>query len=373
MNPAPSPLRVGLIGANWGATHIEAWRAVPGVEVLSVCTTSQKTAEQVAAANNIPRPRWDVAELLADRDIDIIDVTPRPTVRAPIAIKALEAGKHVLQPLPFALSLAEGAVLRELARKRHLVGMVENLHRHTPTFLQAKQILEEGRLGPLLTIRGYVRSGILLDPPQGYSYSWITDEGSGASALRNFGAHLLHVLVWLCGEITSVAADLATHVPVVRFGDNSTKINHTIDSAAVQLRFAAGAAGSIDVSWCTPASEGFLVDIIGEQARMVIKAEGLGPQKAELLFARRQDKELLPEPVDRRYLSCYSVHETAERSRRLPLAAMCACMASAVREGNLSAAQPSFEEALKVMQIVEACYQSTERRQWLDVETKPAC
>jgi predicted dehydrogenase len=79
------PLRVGVIGANWGLNHIDAWRAVPGVEVAAICTSRRETAEAAARETDVPRPMWDAREMLADPTLDIIDVTPRPSIRAPLA------------------------------------------------------------------------------------------------------------------------------------------------------------------------------------------------------------------------------------------------------------------------------------------------
>jgi len=85
------PLRVGVIGANWGLNHIDAWRAVPGVEVAAICTSRRDTAEAAARETGVPRAMWDAQQLLADPTLDIIDVTPRPSIRAPLALQALQA------------------------------------------------------------------------------------------------------------------------------------------------------------------------------------------------------------------------------------------------------------------------------------------
>lgn len=363
------PLRVGVIGANWGVNHIEAWRAVPGVVVAAICTSQRSTAEAAAREHGIPRAIWDAHEMLDDPTIDVVDVTPRPSIRAPLALQVLQAGKHLLQPLPFALNLEQARTLHEEARARGLVAMVENLHRHTPAFRQAKALVDEGALGRIFTVRGHVRTGILLNPSAGYVYSWITDADSGASALRNFGAHLLHALIWLFGDISAVAADISTSLPEIYFADGSSKVNGTADSATVMTRFHSGATGSVDVSWCTAASEGFLIDVVGEFGRLVIRAEGLGPQNARLWWAARGGRELAPFPIDEHYCGVLGLplRDDPDRPRRYPLAAMCAGMANAVRDSELAHAHPDFDEAYTVMRVVEAAYESVEIGGWVNV------
>jgi predicted dehydrogenase len=363
------PLRIGVIGANWGLNHIEAWRAVPGVEVAAICTSRQSTAEAAAQRTGVPSAMWDVRRMLDDATLDIIDVTPRPSIRAPLALEVLQSGKHLLQPLPFALDLVQARTLRDEARARSLVAMVENLHRHTPALQQAKAMLEDGALGRIFTIRGHVRTGILLKPPVGYVYGWITDPDSGASTLRNFGAHLLHALTWLFGDIIAVAADISTNLPEIRFSDGSTKFNGTADSATVLTRFRSGATGVMDASWCTTAGEGFLIDAVGERGRLVIRADGLGPQNAQLWTARVGDKELTLQVTDERHRDMRGLNlgDDPEQPRRYPLAAMCAGMAQAVREGTSMHAHPDFDEAFAVMRVVETAYRSAEAGGWVKV------
>lgn len=364
-----APLRVGVIGANWGLNHVEAWRAVPGIEVAAICTSRQSTAEAAARKAGVARASWDSADMLADPTLDIIDVTPRPAIRVPIALQALQAGKHLLQPLPFALNLDQARILRDTAKSRGLVAMVENLHRHAPAFRQAKALLEGGALRQVFTVNGYVRTGILLNPAAAYIYEWITDMGSGASALRNFGAHMLHVLTWLFGDVKAVAAEISTKLPRITFADSTSKINGTADSGAILMRYASGATGAIDASWCTTAGEGFSIDAVGERGRLVIRAEGLGPQKAELWFANRGEQHLTRQTIEERFwVPGLEFCDDAEQSRRYPLAAMCAALAQAVRNGD-TVSQPSFDEAYAVMRVIEAAYEASEKGVWVAIPT----
>ena len=76
-----SNLNIGIVGANWGLTHVEAWRRLPGVEVVAICTGHRESAEAVARTNDIPHAFWDAERMIADPSIDVIDLTPRPSIR----------------------------------------------------------------------------------------------------------------------------------------------------------------------------------------------------------------------------------------------------------------------------------------------------
>jgi hypothetical protein len=104
-------LRVGIISANWGAfAHLPAWRAVPGVEVVGICTSRRETAEAAAARCGIERPYWNALDMAADPNIDIVDCGTRPNIREAMVLASLRSGKHVYNAIPFAATL-EGRVL----------------------------------------------------------------------------------------------------------------------------------------------------------------------------------------------------------------------------------------------------------------------
>jgi predicted dehydrogenase len=351
------PIRIALVGANWGATHVKAWQGVPGVEIAAICTSRRETAEKAAAEHGIARACWDWRALVADESIDIVDLTVRPTIRAPIAIAALEHRRHLLQPMPFALNLAQGLRLRDLAAASGKVAMVESLHRYAPAMIEMKRLLDSGAIGRVHSLRGYVRTGILFDPPPAYVYQWIVEADSGASALRNFGAQLLHTLTWMFGPVAEVAARIATNLPALRFTDGSRKANETADSAMLLARLESGADAAIDVSWVTPGFEGFALDAIGDAGRLIVTADVLGPQNARLRIARGVGASL----ADIEGLAT----PPGEDPRLLPLIRMCRRMAEAVRGDPLAVAEPSFDEAYAIMQLVEAAYLANEERRWV--------
>lgn len=102
------PLKVGIIGANYTLNHhTPAWRLQPGVEVAAICTAHRETAEAAAAEFGIPKAYWNLADLVADPELDIIDVGTRPSLRYDMVVAALEHGKHVYNCIPFATSTAE--------------------------------------------------------------------------------------------------------------------------------------------------------------------------------------------------------------------------------------------------------------------------
>jgi len=358
-------MRVALIGANWGLSHLAAWRSVPGVEVIGVCTAHRESAERVAREHNLPKSFWDAERMLVTETIDVVDVMLRPSARVPLVLSALRQHKNVLQPLPFARNLTEARTLLDLASDGNLMANVEALHRYAPAFLQAKALIDGGLLGTIYTIEAAVRTGILLDLPPDYVYEWITKAENGSSAIRNFGAHMLHCLLWLFGDVTHVAAANATMQRDLRFLDGSTQVNETADTSLALLRYANGAIGTLHTSWSTPAAEGLTIDVAGSEGRLVLRADRLGPQNAHLLVATRSAKQLSEVPIEKRFADLAELLGVDPRKGRdYPLAAMCYRYAEAFRSGDASAGGPTFADAYRVAEIVESAYRADEGGTW---------
>src|ERR687888_676175 len=96
-------VRVGLIGAGFVARiHAEAYRRVYGVEVelRGVAAAHQERAASFAEAYNLGRAYEDAGALLADPEINLVDVCVPPYLHAPMAIAAARAGKHVIVEKP---------------------------------------------------------------------------------------------------------------------------------------------------------------------------------------------------------------------------------------------------------------------------------
>ena len=91
------PTRIGVVGAGRATRHISLpnLRGMPDVEVVAVANARRATAEDVARDFGIPEVMDDWQALLAREDLDAIWIGTPPVLHAPVAIAALESGKHV--------------------------------------------------------------------------------------------------------------------------------------------------------------------------------------------------------------------------------------------------------------------------------------
>ena len=104
---SPVPIRVALVGAGAIADYAAtALLAIPGVTIPVVCDTSPVRAAELAAKTG-GRAVTDSAAVFAAVDVDAVSIAVPNALHAPLAIAALEAGKHVFLDKPFALNAAE--------------------------------------------------------------------------------------------------------------------------------------------------------------------------------------------------------------------------------------------------------------------------
>ena len=133
----------------------------------------------------------DVAGVIADPSIDVVDITPHPADRMPLIEAALEAGKHVLSQKPFVLDLETGWRLVELADRKGLKLAVNQNGRWAPHKAWIRQAVRGGLIGTPIGCHVAVH----------WNHGWIAGtpfEDIHELILYDFGIHwfdFLHSLV----------------------------------------------------------------------------------------------------------------------------------------------------------------------------------
>ncbi|HLG67931.1 MAG TPA: Gfo/Idh/MocA family oxidoreductase [Acidimicrobiales bacterium] len=361
-----SDIRVGIISANWGvAAHLPAWRAVPGVEVVGICTAHRETAEAAAAANGIALPFWDATEMARHPDIDVVDVGTRPDLRRDMCLAALAAGKHVYDGIPFAASLGDAKALRDAQARSGCVGVVDAYSEYLAPLRFAKELVDEGTLGRLQSVAARLELSLFDRPTSTFPYNWFAHRRHGASAVRNLGSHLVHLLVYLFGPVEDVAGVPLRFVDEWRFVDNGGVLASEVeDTGAAVLRLACGALATVSVSWAAAASPGFVLDAAGHTGRVVLRADMMPSEQATVSVGRAGGplaEVAVPErlrtggPVD--------IEPEYPGDPRRAMALSFANMVGAIR--GEAQARPDFGCAYHVQSVIEAVHRSADERSWV--------
>lgn len=225
-------LRLAVIGAGAiGRTHIERAHVDEHFELAAIVDSSE-AAQQLAVDLNV-RAFSDTATMLdAVRPHAVIVATPNAT-HADIGIQCLHAGAAVLVEKPIADTLEDAERLCAAAEQAGLPLMVGHQRRHNAILRRAREIIDSGRLGQIVTGSSMA---CFLKPDSYFEAEWRRRKGGGPILINLI--HDIDQLRFLLGEIESVQACAA----------NSVRGFEVEDTAAVILRFAGGALVTMTVS-----------------------------------------------------------------------------------------------------------------------------
>ena len=246
-------LKVGIIGVGGIAkNHIPGWRASTHAELVAGCDVSEVLLQQWGLEHGIKKMVTDAADLINDPDIDIIDICTPNNYHAPLAIAALEAGKHVLCEKPLAPT---PAAIRDMIAARDQSGkmlMTAQHFRFSSTAKAMKAELETGALGDIYHARSWMlrRAGLLTRP------GFILKQHSSGGACIDIGVHILDLTLWFMGNpkpvsVTGVArAELARQPGAFSVWTGLIPQEFDVEEfAAAFIRFENGATLILEVSW----------------------------------------------------------------------------------------------------------------------------
>lgn len=200
----------GLIGAKRAA-------ALGAARLVALADTERPRAVALQARHPLARIHDRAEELLADPAVNIVVIATRHDSLAPLTRMAIGNGKHVLVEKPAARRAAELDGLADLARRNGVKVRVGFNHRYHRAFRKARQLIDEGALGPLMMIRARYGHGGRLN----YEQEWRADARiSGGGELIDQGSHLIDLSRWFLGDFTSVDGHAATLFWNMKVDDN---------------------------------------------------------------------------------------------------------------------------------------------------------
>lgn len=347
-------LRVGIVGAGWiGQVHGRAWQSHhPRARIVAVADASKARAEglSLAVAGGDARLYADLDGLLADPEVEAVDLCLPHHLHRDAVVAALGAGKHVLAEKPLSVSLEEARAIGEAVAASSGRFMSAHNQLFSPPLAEARRLLQDGVLGPVYVVRsteaGRNSSFKQLRPiehlPSGESsWDWRLDPArSGGGELLDTGWHATYRLLSLVDsrpvEVTAMLANL--YIP---------ELGERDDTGAVLVRFESGALGCLISSWAFSEApvgwsfqvSGALGSLAGGATRLVHGTHGF-PTPAERVFDR----------VD-------------------TFALEIAHFLDVVLDG--AECQATFEHAARALQLILGAYRSAEERRTVALPEDP--
>jgi predicted dehydrogenase len=220
-------LRLGIAGC--GVIGQRRAQNLAGARLIHCTDTDLARARALAASSPGCTSGADWRVMLDSREIDAIIVATPPDVQADIVRAAISSGKHVLVEKPAARSVDELLDLAQLAR--NVCVRVGFNHRYHRAFLQARQLVDSGVLGPLLFVRARYGHG----GRPAYETEWRAQPArSGGGELIDQGVHLIDLARWFLGEFTEVSGFAHTYYWDMPVEDNGFML---LKTATQQVAF----------------------------------------------------------------------------------------------------------------------------------------
>ncbi len=204
-----SKIKVGLIGTGFVADlHAAAFRMVPDAEVVAVASPTPGKAKHFAQERGIPRAFEDYHELLAQKDIALVNLCLPNDLHAEATLSAARAGKHVVCEKPLCRTLEEADRMIDACRQAGVLLLYAEELCFAPKYVRAKQLVDEGALGRVFLIKQS-------EEHFGPHMPWFWDVNrSGGGVLMDMGCHSIEYARWVLGKpaVQSVYASLGTYV-----------------------------------------------------------------------------------------------------------------------------------------------------------------
>jgi len=341
-------LKVGVIGVGGIAgAHFPGWKESEHAELAAFADVSEEKLAKAGAAQGVTRLYSRPEDLIADKDIDIVDICTPNMYHTPLALAALEAGKHVICEKPLAPTPGE---IRDLISARDRSGkmlMTAQHFRFDGKAAAMKAEIDGGVLGDIYHARSWMlrRAAAPVRSPGFY-----LKKHSGGGPCIDIGVHILDLTLWFMGHprpvtVSGVTQDKLAHLPGAFsiWGGAVPPEFDVEDFASAFVRFDNGATLILEVSWLLH----HLTEMEDMQMWLYGDKGGAHWPKNELLASNHATQQFLTTQLGR--------HEHGS-----PHAKECMAFAEAVALGKPSPVPA--EQSLQVQAILDGLYRSAEER-----------
>jgi len=246
-----------------------------GFHLVAVCSGTLANAESAATEFGAAHATDSFEAMLADDAVDVIVVATPPRLHRPMAIAALEAGKHVICEKPLALNVSEAEEMTAAAANSGCVAVLDHEQRYLPSNRQFHHLVANGYLGELRYLDVRVCLPLTMNPAMPFAFhSWRDDVAGGGGLLSGIFSHYIDLICHSFGpptEIYGLASTALTSKPFAaaagKQGDGEVTSDDRIAAAG---RLANGALLSLAGSWSVHHGPGLRVEAYGADGTLVM-------------------------------------------------------------------------------------------------------
>ncbi|KZE54653.1 dehydrogenase [Brevibacillus parabrevis] len=233
-------------------SYAHAIGKLAGVQLVGVADEDEARGKEAAEKWGVPFYH-DYRELLAS-DVDAVIITSENAKHHEHTVAAAKAGKHILCEKPLATTLAAAQEMIDICREQGVILQTAFPVRFHPAVVRAKQLVEQGKVGRIMAIRGTNRG----QNPGG----WFVDPAkSGGGAVIDHTVHVVDLMRWFMGvEVREVYAEV----------DSKFSLTPIDDCGILTMEFENGVFATLDCSW----SRNKTFPVWGDVTMEIIGTEG---------------------------------------------------------------------------------------------------
>jgi scyllo-inositol 2-dehydrogenase (NAD+) len=233
-----TPLNIGVIGlGRMGKLYARTLATqVPGIRLYAVTDVSEQTRTAMADEFSVPHTTPSAHELIALPHLDAVVIATPTNTHPELVIAAAQAGRAIFCEKPLALTLKETQAALDAVARAQVPLQVGFMRRFDAAYLKAKTLITEGRIGRPLTFKSIGRDPFC--PQREYA-----DPTKSGGLIIDMAIHDFDLARWLMdSEVERVSAEGTLLVC------EELKQVNDIDNAVINMRFANGSLGNVEVS-----------------------------------------------------------------------------------------------------------------------------
>jgi myo-inositol 2-dehydrogenase/D-chiro-inositol 1-dehydrogenase len=226
-------VNIVMVGAGGIAkTHSSSLMRIATANIVGVVDPNEERAQTLASA--VGASTYKNLEDCVER-ADVVYILTPPSTHRELALKAINAGKHVVCEKPISISLDDAEAMVQAAKQANVKLMIAFNNRFRKGFRRLREMANAGTLGKLVNMWSQrIGPGI----PQGYN--WRTDPQLMCGMSIESLSHDIDLIRWIAGEIVDVRANIVVSNPDIEGFD---------DNAHVVLTLSNGGTAVIHASW----------------------------------------------------------------------------------------------------------------------------
>lgn len=300
-------VRIGVAGAGLiGRRHLSIIDAAAGDTALMAIADPDPSSAATADAHGVPHFQT-VAEMLASEKPDGIVLATPNRYHLEDALLCIKAGVPVLVEKPLATTADEGRKIVEASKDTGVPVLTGHHRRYNPIIQKARELIAGGAIGKIVSVHA---SFWLYKPDDYFDTTWRREQGGGPVYINLI--HDIDLLQYLCGPVETVMA----------LESNATRNFDVEDSAALTVRFANGALGTVNLSdsivapwsWEMTAKENPAYPATDQSAYWIGGTRGSLELPGLRLWHQGKNRSWM-EPIERKHLPLQSGDPLVEQIR----------------------------------------------------------